>query len=119
MLKSRHRCRIDNIKILEISGLSIEMSRCKNKKGEEDYLIVVTNTVAHQALKNYKKRWSIEALFQDFKKQGFNLEDSHLNKPYKICQINVPGECGILLMLTCRFSLRERKRQNTQKKTWI
>ena len=87
LLKSRQRCHIDNVKVLGISGLSVEMTCCKNKKGEDDYLIVLTNTVAYQAMRNYKKRWSIEAMFQDFKKQGFNLEESHLNEPYKIVKL--------------------------------
>ena len=63
------------------------MERSKDKHGKEDYLIVLTNTVAYQALRCYKKRWSIEVMFQDFKQQGFHLESTHLRQGYKIVKL--------------------------------
>ena len=116
MLKSRKCCRVDNIKVLEISGLSVEMTRCKNKKGEDDYLIVLTNTVAHQALKNYKKRWSIEVMFQDFKKQGFHLEASHLNQPYKIVKLMYLVSVAYCLCLHAGFLYEKEKGKIPKKK---
>ena len=109
LLKSRKRCRIDNVKVVTISGLSVEMARCKNKKGEDDYLIVLTNTVAYQALRNYKKRWSIEAMFQDFKKQGFHLEDSHLNEPDKIVKLMYLVSVAYCLCLHAGFLYEKEK----------
>ena len=87
LLSSRVRCKIDNVSVLGIKGLSVEMMKTKNKKGADDYLIVLTNTLACQALKSYRKRWRIEAMFQDFKKQGFHLENTHLKAPCKIVKL--------------------------------
>ena len=49
-----------------------------------DYLIIVTNDNAEEALENYKKRWEIETLFKSFKKTGFNFEETHLTKGERI-----------------------------------
>lgn len=84
LLALRRECKIDNIEVLAIKGLSVGMKKLTNSRGQEDYLIVLTNTFAYQALRTYKKRWSIEAMFQDFKSQGFNLEGTHLKEGYKI-----------------------------------
>jgi hypothetical protein len=84
LLQSRSECRLDNISVLGITGLSVGMKKIKDKQGKEFYLIVLTNTFAYQAVRSYKRRWSIEVMFQDFKSQGFNLESSHLKQAYKI-----------------------------------
>lgn len=87
LLKSRSQCKLDNVTVLSIKGLSVAMKKVKDKQGKDDFLIVLTNTVAHKALSGYRKRWSIEVMFQDFKKQGFCLEESHLSEPYKIVKL--------------------------------
>lgn len=87
LLSSRISCKLDNVTVLGIKGLSVALKKTKDKKGKDDFLIVLTNTLAYLALKNYRERWSIEAMFQDFKTQGFNLESSHLNEPYKIVKL--------------------------------
>lgn len=84
LLQSRSECNLDNISVLGIKGLSVGMKKVTDKQGNRDYLIVLTNTFAYEALRSYKKRWSIEVMFQDFKSQGFNLEDTHLKQAYKI-----------------------------------
>jgi hypothetical protein len=43
-----------------------------------EYLIIVSNAGAEQALENYKKRWKIEVLFHALKSRGFNFEATHL-----------------------------------------
>jgi hypothetical protein len=45
---------------------------------ERDYLIVVSNTSAQQALEIYRLRWGIEVLFFSLKSRGFNFEETHL-----------------------------------------
>lgn len=40
---------------------------------EEELLVVITNADGHGALSFYKLRWSIEVLFSQLKKRGFNL----------------------------------------------
>ncbi len=84
LLQLRRECRIDNVTVVGVKGISVGMKRVKDSKGQDDYLIVLTNTFAYQALRVYKKRWSIEAMFQDFKSQGFNLESTHLKEAYKL-----------------------------------
>ena len=49
-----------------------------------DYLIVVTNAHAEEALENYKKRWEIETLFKAFKRTGFRFEETHLTEGERI-----------------------------------
>lgn len=78
LLGKRSQCKIDGINVLGISGLSVGIKKCQDKKGNEDLLIVLTNTFAYEAVRNYKKRWSIEAMFQDFKGQGFHIEETHI-----------------------------------------
>ena len=51
-------------------------------KGE--WLIVVSNIPARQALAAYRKRWAIECMFGDAKTRGLNLEDTRLTNPRKL-----------------------------------
>ena len=83
LLKDRNTCLLDNI---EIAGcrLSIAMKKVKDKAGNLDYLIVLTNTLANKALFMYAYRWSIEVFFQSIKGRGFNLEDSQVKCLSKI-----------------------------------
>jgi hypothetical protein len=53
--------------------VSIALRREKN-----DSVVVITNFDAHRALKRYRKRWTIEQLFQNLKSRGFNLEATHV-----------------------------------------
>lgn len=77
LLKNRNYCQIDNVKFADFY-LSVAMKKVKDKNGNDDFLIVITNTFAYQALKNYRFRWSIEVFFQSIKTRGFQLESSHL-----------------------------------------
>lgn len=45
-------------------------------KGE--FLYLIGNLPAKSLGKHYRKRWSIEVLFQSFKNRGFDLESTHL-----------------------------------------
>lgn len=49
-----------------------------------EWLIVVSNIPARQALAAYRKRWAIECLFGDAKTRGLNLEDTRLTDPRKL-----------------------------------
>ena len=69
---------MDNVRVQE-AWLSVEMKRLdRAKKGEEDCLIVLTNTQAKGALNAYRERWSIEVFFQSIKGRGFHIERTHL-----------------------------------------
>lgn len=37
-----------------------------------------------RALKNYRRRWTIETMFGNFKTKGFNMEDTHITDPDKL-----------------------------------
>ena len=51
---------------------------------KDEYLILVTNLEADNALGFYKRRWEIETLFSAFKLRGFNLEETHMSNPKKL-----------------------------------
>ena len=54
---------------------------------ERDYLIVVSNTSAQQALEIYRLRWGIEVLFAALKSRGFNFEETHLVDRERIAKL--------------------------------
>jgi hypothetical protein len=72
LLQKRNKCLLDNV-LIGNHYLSVAIKRLP-----DDYLIVLTNTFAHQALNMYRQRWTIETFFQSIKKRGFNLESTHL-----------------------------------------
>lgn len=91
LLQKRKKCLLDNVLI---SGhyLSVAIKRLP-----QDYLIVLTNTFAHQALHTYRQRWTIETFFQSIKKRGFQLEATHLqdlNRIHKLIAL-------VALAFTC------------------
>ena len=49
-----------------------------------DYLFLFGTVEAKFMGQLYRKRWSIEACFQNMKKRGFNLEDTHLQDDQKL-----------------------------------
>lgn len=49
-----------------------------------EWLIVVSNIPARQALAAYRKRWAIECMFGDAKTRGLNIEDTRLTDPRKL-----------------------------------
>jgi hypothetical protein len=54
------------------------------KRLGSEWLIVVSNAPARQALAAYRKRWAIECMFGDAKTRGLNLEDTRLTDPKKL-----------------------------------
>ena len=51
---------------------------------KDEWLIVVSNIPARQALAAYRKRWAIECMFGDAKTRGLNIEDTRLTHPRKL-----------------------------------
>jgi len=70
-------------------NLAIKKTKKLDKNGEFELLIIATNSIVENALKIYKKRWSIEVFFQSLKSRGFNLEKTHLHESYKLKKIVV------------------------------
>ena len=71
------KCFLKNVKIKEMT-LHLAMDFSKNKNGEDDPLLILTNDENCDALKIYRERWSIEVFFQSIKDRGFKLESTHL-----------------------------------------
>ena len=57
----------------------------KTSKSAKQRIIVISNALAgEEALKIYRMRWGIEIFFAHCKKNGFNLEDTHITNPKKM-----------------------------------
>lgn len=52
--------------------------------GSGEYLILVSPTLAEDAVEQYAKRWEIETLFAALKTRGFCLEATHLTDPDRL-----------------------------------
>lgn len=58
---------------------------CMYAKSLADEILFLFGTAKMDYLPQlYKKRWRIECFFQNIKKRGFNLEDTHLKKLHKL-----------------------------------
>ena len=59
----------------------VEVERGRDSK---ESVIVISSENSGQILKEYKKRWMIETLFQNLKSRGFEMEETHLTEASKI-----------------------------------
>lgn len=50
------------------------------KTGNNEWLIIISNTTVKHADKYYGERWGIEVFFGACKRRGFNFEDTHVTK---------------------------------------
>lgn len=71
---------LDNVYIYQ-TFLSLAITKTED---EDDIMAVLTNTQAKYAIKRYKKRWTIEVLFQSLKKRGFDMESTHLQHAKRV-----------------------------------
>jgi len=53
-------------------------------KTKDEYLIVISQSLRENAIKEYWTRWEIESLFGCLKSRGFNFEETHLQDPERI-----------------------------------
>lgn len=67
-------------KIVQVNGQLCYLSGCKlnNKKGKQDFLIIVSFNKPEKAQEDYKQRWQIEMCFKAMKSSGFDIEKTHL-----------------------------------------
>ncbi len=86
LLKIYGKCFLKNIKVQGMV-LHLAMDFSKNKNGEDDPLLILTNDKNCDALKIYRERWSIEVFFQSVKERGFRLEDTHLKKTDRLAKL--------------------------------
>ena len=59
----------------------VEVERGRDSK---ESIIVISSEKSEQILVEYKRRWTIETLFQNLKGRGFELEETHLTQASKI-----------------------------------
>jgi len=73
-------------KIVRINGQLCYLSGCKlkNKRGKQDFLIIVSFNKPEKAQQDYKKRWQIEMSFKAMKSSGFDIEKTHLQDIQRI-----------------------------------
>lgn len=65
-----------------VDGICGNVSVSTDKDGE--LLFLFSNYPSQYLNKYYKRRWSIEAFFQNIKGRGFDLESSHLSESMKL-----------------------------------
>ena len=73
-------------KIVRINGELCYLSGCKlnNRKGKQEFLIIVSFNKPEKAQQDYKQRWQIEMCFKAMKSSGFNIEKTHLQDIVRI-----------------------------------
>ena len=59
----------------------VEVERGRDSK---ESIIVISSEKSDKILLEYKRRWTIETLFQNLKSRGFELEETHLTEATKI-----------------------------------
>jgi len=68
-----------------VQGFWLSVEICKTSlQGEDELVIILTNTQSKGALQQYKNRWSIEVFFQSIKNRGFKIENTHLTDEKKL-----------------------------------
>lgn len=70
--------------IFRRQGFHLVGTRYLGRENEPEYLLVLTNAKAEEALALYRRRWEIETLFGALKSRGFDLEATHLRDPERI-----------------------------------
>ena len=104
---------------VQIWGLELYYASKSIARGRDPYLYVVSNKYeTKEALRIYKKRWTIELLFSHLKKRGFNLEDTHMSDARKIERLFgvvamsffVTYSVGELLATTTSLTSREKRK---------
>jgi len=73
-------------KIVRINGELCYLSGCKlnNRKGKQEFLIIVSFNKPEKAQQDYKQRWQIEMCFKAMKSSGFDIEKTHLQDIVRI-----------------------------------
>lgn len=98
-----------------LDGHLLFFAGTRSQKGE--LVIIMSNQdLGLKILKIYKKRWVIEVLFANSKRNGFNLEDTHLVDLERIEKL-FAVVCSALLLCFMVGQVEERKSPTPFKKT--
>jgi len=99
----------------KMDGHLLFFAGTRSTKGE--LVIVISNqALGLKILEIYKKRWTIELLFGHCKKNGFNLEDTHLTDLMRIEKL-FAVVCSALLLCFMVGNWEEKKTPTPFKKT--
>jgi hypothetical protein len=71
------------LKDCQVDGVWVHVYLKKIKDGDYLFLIGTLKEPKHLG-QVYRKRWTIEVLFQSFKSRGFNLKNTHMKALYKL-----------------------------------
>lgn len=105
------------VKRLRIWGQNLFFGSKKIVKGRTSHLYVVSNRfTGKEALKLYRKRWSIELLFSHLKRKGFNLEDTHMTDNKKIEKLISIISLSFLFTFGWGCYLRDSQKQTSASK---
>jgi hypothetical protein len=77
--------------------------RLRDKNGQKQFLIVVTNLEPDVGFALYKTRWKIETLFGALKSRGFNLEGTRVTRSHRL--ENLVLLLGVVLLWALRVGL--------------
>ncbi len=95
----------------DVWGLQLYFS---SKRFKQEALSVVSNQLkGKEALAAYKLRWGIEVLFGHLKKNGFNLEGTHLREPSKIDKLIAIVSLSFLFTLGFGMLLKARDKASS------
>jgi len=70
------------IRKIGAEGLETPVSALRNERG--DLVVLMHSKEVKEPIKQYSKRWQIETMFKSLKKNGFNLEDTHVTNEDRI-----------------------------------
>lgn len=77
------------------------------KKIKGDYVAIASNVQKpEKILKTYRKRWDIECCFRNMKKQGFNLENTHMTSLERLMKLMCL--ISVALLISSLMGLKEK-----------
>lgn len=105
-----------------VNGIRCYLTACRVRaaEGKTELQLIVSCQQDECPIEAYKSRWQIETMFKVLKTSGFNLEDTHLNRPGKACKAAGRGNAGLHLGLHLglqyrHLPARKRKENKDQK----
>jgi hypothetical protein len=84
--------------------------------GGGEYLLLMGSLEPAKLEKIYKKRWTIEVLFQNFKSRGFNLEATHLRESWKISKLLVFVSLAVAICVKVGYAFDKKLKEVKLKK---
>jgi hypothetical protein len=122
-LKNGESYRIEELLNLKVErfyqGCIVDGVRCNvllKKLADGDFLFLIGTMYAKELGASYKYRWSIEVLFQSFKKRGFDLEATHLASSKKLSKLLVFVSIAVAICVSIGIQHHKKKVKISTKK---